>query len=286
MATSAKRPGLPNPKSVVMEIPFAPAGVLSMAEVSPAAPKYRILRTTEVDEYEKPPSKLEVAQSLAPESMVLEAAKKKKKKKKKKGKGKPKAASGDLYKGSSRKASKLSISDAKMEKFSDLADLIATLPTDKVMLTKGISKNDPASKRVAEEDRNVRVDAYLYAASREDDNDYHFIVGRDPDTGGKEVYMNMELSGLPPASAQSRAALEKARDAFKAFFTKHFAGNLPGTSYDFYDPPIHIEVEGSLFWDATHGAPKDSKPGPQSLRAKIPNVWELHPISKIKLIAP
>ena len=286
MATSAKRPGLPNPKSVVMEIPFAPAGVLSMAEVSPAAPKYRILRTTEVDQYEKPPSKLEVAQSLAPESMVLEAAKKKKKKKKKGKTGKPKAASGDLYKGSSRKASKLSISDAKMEKFSDLADLIATLPTDKVMLTKGISKNDPASKRVAEEDRNVRVDAYLYAASREDDNDYHFIVGRDPDAGGKEVYMNMELSGLPPASAKSRAALEKARDAFKAFFTKHFAGNLPGTSYDFYDPPIHIEVEGSLFWDATHGAPKDSKPGPQSLRAKIPNVWEVHPISKIKLISP
>ena len=286
MATSAKRPGLPNPKSVVMEIPFAPAGVLSMAEVSPAAPKYRILRTTEVDQYEKPPSKLEVAQSLAPESMVLEAAKKKKKKKKKGKTGKPKAASGDLFKGSSRKASKLSISDAKMEKFSDLADLIATLPTDKVMLTKGISKNDPASKRVAEEDRNVRVDAYLYAASREDDNDYHFIVGRDPDAGGKEVYMNMELSGLPPASAKSRAALEKARDAFKAFFTKHFAGNLPGTSYDFYDPPIHIEVEGSLFWDATHGAPKDSKPGPQSLRAKIPNVWEVHPISKIKLIAP
>jgi hypothetical protein len=217
--------------------------------------------------------------------MALAAAKKPKKKKKGKT-GKPKAASGDLFKGSSRKASKLSISDAKMEKFSDLADLIATLLTDKVMLTKGISKNDPASKRVAEEDRNVRVDAYLYAASREDDNDYHFIVGRDPDAGGKEVYMNMELSGLPAANAKSRAALEKARDAFKAFFTKNFAGNLPGTSYDFYDPPIHIEVEGSLFWDATHGGPKDSKPGPQSLRAKIPNVWEVHPISKINLIAP
>jgi hypothetical protein len=286
MATSAKRPGLPNPKSVVMEIPFAPAGLLSLAEVSPAAPKYRILRTTEVDQYETPPSKLEVAQSLAPESMVLAAAKKSKKKKKKGKGGKPKAASGDMFKGSSRKASKLSISDAKMEKFSDLADLIATLLTDKVMLTKGISKNDPASERVAEEDRNVRVDAYLYAASREKDNDYHFIVGRDPDAGGKEVYMNMELSGLPPADAKSRAALEKARDAFSAFINKHFAGNLPGTSYDYYDPPIHIEVEGSLFWDATHGGPKDSKPGPDSLRPKIPNVWEVHPISKIKLTAP
>lgn len=282
MATSAKRPGLPNPKSVVMEIPFSPAGVFSMAEVSPAAPKYRILRTTEVDQYETPPSKLEVAQSLAPESMVLEAAKKSKKKK---GKTKPKAASGDLFKGTSRKASKLSISDAKTEKFADLGDMIATLVPDKTMRTKGITR-DAGSKRVAEEDRNVRVDCYIYAASREDDRDYHLILGRDPDAGGKEVYLTMELSGLPPANAKSRAALEKARDAFKAFFAKHFAGNLPGTSYDFYDPPIHVEIEGSLFWDASHGGAKDSKPGPQSLRSKIPNVWEVHPISKIKLIAP
>ncbi|MFL6245543.1 MAG: hypothetical protein ACJ74H_05935 [Thermoanaerobaculia bacterium] len=281
MATSAKRPGLPNPKSVVMEIPFAPAGVLSMAEVSPAAPKYRILRTTEVDQYETPPSKLEVAQSLAPESMALGAAKKKAKKKK----GTTKAAGSDLFKGTSRKASKLSISDAKTEKFADLADMIATLVPDKTMRTKGITK-DATSKRVPEEDRNVRVDCYIYAASREDDNDFHLILGRDPDAGGKEVYLTMELSGLPPANAKSRAALEKVRDTFKAFFAKHFAGNLPGTSYDFYDPPIHVDVEGSLFWDASHGGAKDSHPGPQSLRSKIPNVWEVHPISKIKLIAP
>lgn len=272
MVANAKRPGLPNPKSVVMEIPFAPAGVLSMAEVSPAAPKYRILRTTEVDQYETPPPALEVAQSLAPEGMVLEAAKKPKKK-------------SELFKGTSRKASKLSISNAKTEKFADLADLIATLPADKVMRTKGITR-DATSKRVAEEDRNVRVDCYIYAASREDDNDFHLILGRDPDAGGKEVYLTMELSGLPPASTKSRAALKKARDAFNAFFAKHFAGNLPGTSYDFYDPPIHVDVQGSLFWDASHGGAKDSKPGPQSLRAKIPNVWEVHPISKIKLIAP
>src|SRR5688572_21177095 len=127
MATNATRPGLPNPKSVVMEIPFAPAGVLSMAEISPAAPKYRILRTNEVDGYERKPSKLEVAQSLAPETFAPAAAKKPKKKK---GKGKPKppkVAGGELFKGTSRRASKTSIADATMQKFTDLADLIATL---------------------------------------------------------------------------------------------------------------------------------------------------------------
>lgn len=284
MATNATRPGLPNPKSVVMEIPFAPAGVLSMAEVSPAAPKYRILRTTEVDGYEKRPSKLEVAQSLAPEGMVLEAAKKPKKKaKKKKAKGKQPAATGDMFKGTSRKAAKLSISDAKQEKFTDVADLIASFVADKVMAKKKIP-TVATSKRVPEEERNIRVDAWIYAASVEDDKDYHLILGRDPAAGGKEMYMTMELSGLPPADAKSRPALEKARDEFKKFFAKHFAGNLPGTSYDFYDPPIRVEVEGSLFFDANHAT--GSKPGPQSLRPNMPSVWEVHPISKIKLIAP
>ncbi len=283
MATNATRPGLPNPKSVVMEIPFAPAGVLSMAEVSPAAPKYRILRTNEVDGYEKKPSKLEVAQSLAPETFALEAAKKPKKGKKKKGKAKPKAAGGELFKGTSRRASKTSIADATMQKFSDLADLIATLVSDSVMKKKKIS-TEATSKRVPEEERNIRVPVWIYAASVEDDNDYHLILGRDPNGGGAEVYMTMELSGLPPANAKSRAALEKARDDFKKFFAKHFAGNLPGKSYDFYDPPIQVEIEGSLFFDANHAT--GSKPGPQSLRPKMPTVWEVHPISKIKLTAP
>ena len=283
MATSGTRPGLPNPKSVVMEIPFSPAGVLSMAEISPAEPKYRILRTNEVDGYEKKPTKLEVAQSLAPESFALEAAKKPKKKK---GKAKPKPkppAGGELFKGTSRKASKLSISDAKLQKFNDLQDLIATMVGDKVMAKKKIS-TDANSKRVPEEDRNVRVPVWIYAASVEDDNDYHLILGRDPNGGGAEVYMTMELSGLPPANAKSRAALEKARADFKKFFAKHFAGNLPGKSYDFYDPPIQAEIEGSLFFDANHAT--GSKPGPQSLRPKMPTVWEVHPISKIKLTAP
>lgn len=277
MATT--RRGLPNPKSIVMEIPFSPAGLLSMAEMTAVEPKYRIIRTNEVDGYETKPSKLEVAQSLAPPAA--------KAKKPKKGKKKPKkpapSAGGDGFKGTSRRASKLSISEAKMEKFTDLADLLKTLVADKVMAKKKIS-TDAMSKRVPEEERNVRVDVWIYAASVEDDNDYHLILGRDPDASGSAQYMTMELSGLPAANAKSREALEKARTEFKKFFAKHFAGNLPGKSYDFYDPPIEVQIEGSLFFDANHAT--GSKPGPQSLRKDMPTVWEVHPISKIKLTAP
>jgi len=261
MATSNARPGLPNPSSVVAEIPFAKPGVPGLEGV--AAPQYRIIRTNEVDAYEAKPTKTAVA-----EAMVLEAKKKPK---------------GDNFQGTSRKAAKLSIADAKTEKFNDLADVIKSFVPDKTMAKKKIS-TDAKSNRVEEEKRNVKVEAFIYAASAEDDNDFHLIIGRSPDAGGAEVYMTMELAGLPPASAKSHEALKAARDAFKKFFAKFFANNLPGTSYDFYDPPIRIQVEGSAFFDASHA--KGSKPGPQSLRAKIPTVWELHPISKIKLLPP
>lgn len=241
-------PGLPKASSVVMKIPHSPGAAPATLG---AAPKYQILRTNEVDAYESKIPKSAVAAGLA-----LTA-------------GPP----GDDFKGTSRKASKLSIADASTEKFTDLADLIATLQPDKVMKKKGITTAS-TSKRIAEEKRNVRVDCFLYAASVENDNDYHLILGRDPDESD-EVYMTMELSGLPPSNMASFTKLKAARAAFKKFFKQ----NLPGKSYDFYDPPVPVRIEGSLFWDANHAT--GGKPGPQSLRKKIPNVWEVHPIAKI-----
>jgi hypothetical protein len=133
---------------------------------------------------------------------------------------------------------------------------------------------EQTSKRVSEEKRNVRVRAFLYAASREADNDFHLIIGRDPDRS-PSLYMTVELSGLPPSSSSHFNRLKKARDDYKAFF----GDNLPGMSYDFYDPPIPVEIEGSLFFDMSHAT--GSKPGPSSLRDDIPTIWEIHPISKI-----
>lgn len=257
MATNT-RSGLPRARSVVIEIPFGLKG-LEAAEAS-AAPKYRILRTNEVDAYEDKPTKVAVAETL-----FIEA--------------KP---AGDKFAGTSRKAAKLSVADARTEKFSDLSALVATLPAHKFMKDKKIS-TDAKSNRVAEEKRNVRLGAFIYAASVEKDNDYHLIVGRDPGAG-EPVYMTMELSGLPASNVKSFAALKAARDAFKKFFDKVFDGNLPGKSYDFYDPPIPIQVEGSLFWDVNHST--GGRPGPQSLRPDMPTIWEVHPISKLKLSPP
>ncbi len=184
------------------------------------------------------------------------------------------AAAGDSYMGTARKAAKLSIATAPTEPFADVKDLIATLPAHAAMVGHvPIIPTTAASNRVKEEKRNVNIKAFLYAASREDDNDFHLIVGRAPGAS-PAVYFTVELSGLPPTSSASFATLKAARDAFKAAF----GSSLPGTAYDFYTPPIPVEIEGSLFFDMSHAS--GSRPGPSSLRPKMPVVWEVHPITK------
>jgi hypothetical protein len=238
-----KRKGMPAKKRIV--------SVGIVGGLAAAGPSFRVIRTTEIDAYEKA-AKKPVTAALA-------------------------AGDGATFGGTARKSAKLSISKATTEPFASVKALIDTLPSHSTMKnrTPKITKT-ATSKRVAEEDRNVSLKAFLYAASKEDDNDYHLIVGQST-TAVVEVYITMELSGLPKKSAKSFARLKKARKAFEDFF----AGNLPGTTYDFYDPPVPIEVKGSLFWDASHAT--GSRPGPQSLRPKIPTVWELHPISSIKM---
>jgi hypothetical protein len=185
------------------------------------------------------------------------------------------AAPGDNYRGTARKAAKLSIANAATETFADLKDLIATLEAHKAMVnhTPPI-KTTATSNRVKEEKRNIKLKAFLYAASREDDNDFHLIVGRAPGAS-PAVYFTIELSGLPPAGSAAFPKLKAARDSFKSFFKN----SMPGTSYDFYTPPIPVEIEGSLFFDMSHAS--GSRPGPSSLRPKMPVVWEVHPITKI-----
>jgi hypothetical protein len=223
--------------------------------VNAAMRSFRIVRTTELDAYEDP---MPIEDLVELRFSLLRAE----------------APLGDRFRGTARKKAKTSISDAAVEHFSDLSDLIATLPGHAAMVNHDPHiTTDRNSDRVEEEKRNVRIEAFLYAASRENDNDFHLIIGRDPSMD--EMYMNVEISGLPPSNSEFYARLKAARDAYKGFF----GSDLPGFSYDFYDPPISVVVEGSLFFDMSHAT--GQKPGPSSLRDDIPTVWEIHPISGI-----
>jgi len=247
------RPGMPAPDSIISVRPLRTAEAMAAAETL-AVPTYRIIQTNEVDGYEK----------AATSQETLNAAL-----------ATPEAAPSDNFAGTARKAAKLSIADAPTKTLTDLKTLINSLPSHEDMKNHSPKiKTTATSNRVTEEKRNVRIKVFLYAASREDDNDFHLILGRDP-ANSPELYMTMELSGLPPASSASFDKLKAAHDAFKVFF----GNDLPGTTYDFYDPPIPVKIEGSLFWDATHAT--GTRPGPKSLKSRMPVVWEVHPITKI-----
>lgn len=236
--------------------------------------QYRILQTTEVDRYESNPAAMAIRKATVgqktPKISAIRAAVKKPV-------GKGKGGGGENYAGVDRKAAKLSISNAAVEVLADVAALAAQLvPLVPTMMDMNISTN-ANSGRVAQEERNIHFQqAFLYAASREADNDFHLIVGCDPNAEN-EVYMTMEISGLPPANFPSFNALNGARTALKTFL----GANLPGAGYHFYQPPIPVDIQGSLFFDATHS--KGQAPGPPSLKPNMPTIFEIHPVTSIKL---
>ena len=237
---------LPPASSILLETTFESAGGV----------KYRVIETNMVDAYEKSASPGGVISLLALAAKAV-----------------PK---GDSFTGEKRRAAKISIAKAPVEEFDDLKDLIASLTPDSQMANhKPRIKSDAKSNRVVEEKRNVRVSAFLYAASREDDNDFHLIVGRSP-RAKQPMYMTMEVSGLPPSGNASYAKLKAARTAYKKFFESA----LPGFTYKVYPKPIPVVIEGSLFFDSPHA--KGLKPGPEIYKDDMPTIWEVHPITKIE----
>src|SRR6185503_11436465 len=211
------RAGLPSRDSIIGVTP------------STAGSKYTIFHSDEVDAYEEAAEGPEFAAAAA---AALPA--------------------GDEFGGTARKAAKLSIAAAITENFKDVKALVKSLTADSKMIAhKPPIGTGVTSNRVKEEQRNVHVNGFMYAASREPDNDFHLIIGRDP-KAFPEMYMTMEISGLPPSGSPSTSQLKAARDAFKAFIKAKAGNKLPGLKYDFYDPPVPVEIDGSLFFDMSH----------------------------------
>ena len=238
----------------------------SIHKVEKFKSKYHILHTTEVDTYEKSPTALEFARVLRAKQPPVTAVK---------AAARRTVSTGDNFTGNDRKAAKLSIAKATTENVKDVAALVASLPSIDAMKKLKISIA-ATSGRVKQEMRNFKVAGFLYAASREADNDFHLIVGTGPQHS-TEVYMTMEVSGLPPANSPAFGPLNSSRTAYKKFF----GTKLPGAGYHYYQPPIPVTIEGSLFFDATHS--NGQRPGPPSLKPRMPTIFEVHPVTSIKL---
>jgi len=139
------------------------------------------------------------------------------------------------------------------------------------MKTLGITRA-PDSERTPQEQYNVSVDGYIFAASKESDNDFHLIVGdKDCATGG--CLINVEVSGLPQDPAESSyPTLSAVRAKFLGYFKTH----QPTRGYMKFDPPIAATLTGSVFFDVDHPA---GAVGPTGLKPS--SAWEIHPLTDI-----
>jgi hypothetical protein len=116
----------------------------------------------------------------------------------------------------------------------------------------------------------VVITGFLYASTKESDNDFHCIIGTAP--GKPPQFVNVEVSGLP-VSGPARVPLKAVRDAFIEFF----GDDLPGSSgYTKFKTPIKVQITGSIFFDIDH---KAGVVGPVGFRPKT--AWEIHPVSEI-----
>jgi hypothetical protein len=187
------------------------------------------------------------------------------------------------FKGKSRKVAKTSIAVDAGElpdvfaTVGDLLDELADVSSDNEMEGLGIKNTGDAALRVDQENENVTVTGWLYAAKLEDDQDFHLIIGTDS-AGSAIHYINCEISALPAKTKPAYNTLKTARKQFLDLLADKGFGVPTASKYKHYSPPIKVDVSGSLFFDVDH---KGGTVGPATRRALT--AWELHPITNIAL---
>jgi hypothetical protein len=126
---------------------------------------------------------------------------------------------------------------------------------------------------------NVTVqDAWIYEISRQNDHDYHLLIGIHPDLD-QGRYLNAEIASIRLESPDAKA-LWAVRKSFRKQYEAQ-TGNLPPQGLTFTQPanPIHIRVSGSIFLDADHGRAAVGHHDVKNFTS-----WEIHPITNIQIL--
>jgi hypothetical protein len=178
----------------------------------------------------------------------------------------------DVFSGEYRKTAKTSFTTGTAKSFTTLDSLFAPLPQDSAMSQQFpslVAKGDTA--RIVSERKSVKVNAFIYWIASEDDRDFHVVLGSTPALTSTTIFMNSEISGLPP-SHPTRSPFPQRRADIRAILKNH--KNVKGL----FVTPVPVSMSGSLFWDGEHRFPNNV--GPEKLRPT--KAWEIHPI---KLLA-
>lgn len=184
--------------------------------------------------------------------------------------------SSEVFKGKFRPEAKTSYARIRKEKTTDIESLLNGLPTDAQMtklhpeLVAKDSKHQNHEPRIPGEKRNITVNAWLYWVGHQSDNDYHLILGDTSELSSGTVFMNAEISGLPP-DKPSKQPFVRLRSELVKVLT--ISPNKKGA----FVSPLPVRITGSLLWDGEHRNPHNVGPKrPVDIRPE--KAWEIHPI--------
>src|SRR5260370_19309649 len=190
------------------------------------------------------------------------------------------ATQSDVFKGEFRPEAKTSYATRKNEKLTYVDTLMSSLPTDMQMtqqhyefVTKD-KNHQNHQPRIDLETRNVTVKAWLYWVGHQADNDFHLVLGDTSELTSTTVFMNSEVSGLPPARPTQPPFMDLRRKLRQLIADN---ANKKGASVT----PVPVQITGSLLWDGEHRNPHNVGPKkPVDIRPT--KAWEIHPISDLK----
>jgi hypothetical protein len=149
------------------------------------------------------------------------------------------------------------------------------------MKSRGISSLETGARDIAENKNVVVRKAFLFAIYKEDDNDYHMIVGSTSSLS-TAVLMNIEISGLPRVAGVT--IKNKFRNTRNRIESVPYLQNIPcmPSPVKLLATPIELkDIKGSLFWDAQHAG---GGVGPKAARPK--SAWEIHPVIDLVVVGP
>ena len=188
----------------------------------------------------------------------------------------PVADSSDIFLGKVRAAAKTSYVISIPDTFKTLKAFRKWLPDDEHMHKYTDAKHQD-SPRTAEENKNITLtDIYIFGVKREDDNDFHVMLGGSKNADKGPHFFSAEITGLPDPSSPDYAQMLALRNQFKAYFGKDAEKETVFVASGKH-PPIHLQyITGSLFFDNHHYSGHSSVQGYKSFSA-----WEIHPVSAI-----
>ena len=157
---------------------------------------------------------------------------------------------------------------------------MGSLPTDMQMtqmhpeLVTKDKNHQNHEPRIDLETRNVTVKAWLYWVGHQADDDFHLVLGDTSELTSTTVFMNSEVSGLPPARPTQPPFMDLRRKLRQLIADN---ANKKGA----FVTPVPVQITGSLLWDGEHRNPHNVGPKkPVDIRPT--KAWEIHPISDLK----